>query len=177
MKNEPFLGSQLIFTTSDYLERNFCNKSLIFFIMDLPTDIKFIKLNLLIHFRGSITFEVQSYKVRSLSKFCHSKFGPFRGWVLFEVGSFSRLGPFQDSVIRGSVTFEVQSFEVQSFSRFSLSRFGLLTFSLSKLGLSRFGLSTFGLSTFGLSTFSLSTFGHGFGKWSGGVTRKKNDRE
>jgi hypothetical protein len=26
VKNEPFLGLEFIFTTSDYLERNFCNK-------------------------------------------------------------------------------------------------------------------------------------------------------
>ncbi len=58
MKIEPFLGLELILTTSDYLERNFCNKILIFFIMDLPTDIKFIILNVLIHFRGSVPFEV-----------------------------------------------------------------------------------------------------------------------
>jgi hypothetical protein len=102
VKNEPFLGLELIFTRSDYLERNFYNKILIVFILDLLTDIKFIKLNVLIHFRGSITFEVQSYKVWSLSKFGHSMFGPLRDWVLFEV----------------------RSFEVRSLSRFGHSRFG-----------------------------------------------------
>jgi hypothetical protein len=66
-------------------------------------DIKFIKLNLLLHFRGSISFEVQSYEVQS-----HSKFGPFRGSVQFE------FGPFRGSVIRGSVTFELRSLEVSS---------------------------------------------------------------
>jgi hypothetical protein len=103
--------------------------------MDEPTNIKFIKLNLLLHFwgsvfRGSVPFEVRSFEVQS-----NSRFGPFRG-----------------SVIRGSVTFELWSFEVWSYSRFSHSRFGHL----------RFTLSTFSLSRFGLSKFGHSRFGHGF---------------
>ncbi len=81
--------------------------------MDRSTDIKFIKLNLLLHFRGSISFEVQSYEVQSHSRFGYSRFGPIRGSVLLEVGSFEvrslssfghlRFGPIRGSVIRGSV--------------------------------------------------------------------------
>ncbi len=76
--------------------------------------LKFIKLNLLLHFRGLISFEeVQSYEVQSHSRFGHSRFGPILGSVLFEVRSFevrslsrfghSRFGPIRGSVIRGSV--------------------------------------------------------------------------
>ncbi len=69
--------------------------------------------NLIIHFRGSVPFEVSSSEVRSLSRFGHSWYCPFRGSVLFEVRSFevrslsrfghSRFGPFRGSVILGSV--------------------------------------------------------------------------
>jgi hypothetical protein len=140
VKIEPFLGLELILTTSYYLERNFCNKILIFFIMDLPTAIKFIKLNLLIHFRGLVPFEVQSYEVRSLSRFGHSKFGI----SMFSLSTFSlsTFGHFRRSVFRCLVPFDVRSFDVRSHSRFGHSRFGH--------------------SRFGLSTFSLSKFGHGF---------------
>jgi hypothetical protein len=109
---------------------------LICFIIDRPMDIKFIKLNLLLHFRGSVSFDVQAYEVQS-----HSRFGPFRGSVQFELRSFSRFGH------SSSVTFELRSFEVRSYSRFSHLRFGH---------------SRFGLSTFSLSRFGLSRFGHGF---------------
>jgi hypothetical protein len=106
--------------------------------MDLPTDIKFIKLNLLLHFRGLISFEVQSYEVQS-----HSRFGPFRGSVQFEVRSFSRFGHsrfghFRALVIRGSVQFKVQSFEVRSFEvrSFDVQSFEVRSFEVRH---SRFG--------------------------------------
>jgi hypothetical protein len=83
-------------------------------------------------FRCSVLFDVQSFDVRS-----HSRFGLLK----FSLLTF---GPIRRSVSRCSVPFEVRSFDVRSCSTFGLSRFGLSTFSLSRFGLSRIGHSRFG---------------------------------
>jgi hypothetical protein len=95
---------------------------------------------LLLHFRGSISFEVQSYEVQSHLRFGHSRFSPIevqsnRGSVLFEVWSLrglvtsrfghfevrslSRFGHFEVRSLRGSVTFELRS--LLSFGHFRAS--------------------------------------------------------
>jgi hypothetical protein len=82
--------------------------------------------------RCSVIFDIQSFDVRSLSRFGLSTF------------CLSTLSPIRRSVFQRSVPFEVRSFDVRSFSMFGHSRFGRSTFSLSRFGLSRFGHSRFG---------------------------------
>jgi hypothetical protein len=57
-------------------------------------------------FRGWVLFEVRSFEVQSLSSFGHSRFGPFRRSVIRGLvirGSVFRRSAFRGSVFRGSV--------------------------------------------------------------------------